>query len=99
MGLGPRVVKGGVIGHPIQDDAEATTVAFPDQDPKILFVAKFRIDFPIILDGIGGSKGAFAVHLPYRVDGHQPKRVKSQALNMVQPTVKTFDASFVAEVS
>ena len=99
VGLSPGVVKGGVIGHPIQDDAEATPVAFPDQDTEILFVPKFRIDFSVILDRIGGSKGAFAVHLPDRVDGHQPKRVKSQALNMVQPTVKTLDASFVAEVS
>ena len=76
----PRMIRRGVVGHPVDDDLEAKVVGRADKVVEILQGAELRVDVAIVLDGVVGAESSLAAFLADRIDRHQPDNVHPKFL-------------------
>ena len=68
-----------VIVHHIDHDLHPKSMRSVDQDPEIAFIAQFRVDRPVVADGIRAAEGPFPPDDAYWMNGHQPQNVSVQS--------------------
>ena len=71
----PRMVPGGVVGHPIDNDGHFAVVGLGDQGFEVLQSSEFGVDGSVVRHTVGRSDG---LDLPHFKDGHQPNSVDIQ---------------------
>ena len=77
----PRVVPGGVVGHPVEDDAHTALVARLDQHAQVIHRAVLGSHSLVVTHRIGR---VLAFLLANRVYGHNPKHIDAQVFDGVK---------------
>ena len=80
----PHIVRGRLVGHPVQDDLEAQLVGRGEEVFEILHRPEFRIHFLVVGDGIVGAEGALAALGADLVHRHEPEDVHPEVLQAGQ---------------
>ena len=93
MGLYPRMVAGGVVGHPVDDNLHVHPVGALHHPLKVVHSAKLRIDPPVVCDRVIGSKRAFALHDPDGVYGHEPQDIDAHIPQSGQVRAKSVEGA------
>ncbi len=71
-------VPGGVVGHPVEDDAQTQLVGGADELLQVVERAELRVDAVVVAHGVGATEGALAVDLADGMDGHEPDDAYAQ---------------------
>ena len=67
-----RVVPAGVVGHPIQEHAQAQGVGRVYEVAQVGEGTEFGVHAEVVAHGVLAAQSALAGHLPNGVNGHQP---------------------------
>ena len=80
MCLHPGMIPGGVVGHPVEDDAHAVLMAYLSEILEVVDGAELRGNGFIVADAVGGVLALFDAD---GVDGHDPHDVDAQVADRV----------------
>ena len=78
LGRHPDVVRGGLVGHPVQDELESLLMRGGEQMLEVLHRAEFGIDLRVVGDGVIGAERALPALDADLVHRHQPEHVHAQ---------------------
>ena len=89
VGGNPRIVPGGVVRHPVEDDVHTELVDFLYQLSKILLGAEVGVHFLVILDAVRAAESAFTVFLADWEYRHQPQDVHAHIFEAFEVLAKS----------
>ena len=95
----PRMVRRGVVGHPVQDDLEPLRVCRGEEVVEVGERAEFRVDVAVVPDGVIGAQGALAALLPDGIGRHDPEDVHAQLLQQGQVAFRRGESAFRRELA
>jgi len=101
MLLDPRVIPGGVVGHPVDDDVHAPGVDRVDERAELRLAAVLGVDPSVVAHGVGRAEGTdvgLGTLLPNRMDGHEPERGNAHGLQFIEPIDGAAEGPFRGEV-
>ena len=82
--VGQDGVRRGVVVDHVDDAFHAAGVDGLHQVEEILPRTVFRVDGPVVADGVGAAQRALAALYPDGVDGHEPQDVRAESADAVQ---------------
>ena len=86
--VGQDGVRRGVVVDHVDDAFHAAGMDGLHQVEEILPRAVFRVDGPVVADGVGAAQRALAALYPDGVDGHEPQDVRAKSADAVQVTLQ-----------
>ena len=84
VGVGQHGVRRGVVIHHVDDALHTPPVDSVHQMDKVLPCAVFRVDAPVVLNGVGTAQRALAALCTDGMDGHKPDDVRAQPVQTIQ---------------
>ena len=84
MPAGENGIGRGVVVDDIDDAAHPARMDGVDQFAEVVHRAQFRIDVPVIPDGVRRPKATFSRLFPDRIDWKEPDDVNTQVADPVQ---------------
>ena len=74
----PDMVRGGLVGHPVEDHLEAQLVGLGEEVLEVSHGAELGVDLLVVGNGIVGAQGALALNRSDLIHRHQPEDVDTE---------------------